>query len=120
VPGDNFSAVMGLIPEVAKSLEAMRGKGEIGSSFDAKIILLTNSQDRYTFLTSLESELCEIFKVSQVEIEKHVDLDSDKIRVLKADGAKCVRCWNYSAGVGKSKTHPLLCENCLKAIGEEK
>ncbi|MGD0336756.1 MAG: isoleucine--tRNA ligase [Candidatus Omnitrophota bacterium] len=127
---EGLSEIISLIPDVAKALEEKRGKGEIGSSFDAKIILLTNNQDRYTFLTSLKSELCEIFKVSQVEISKVNILGKDLfissvypdvgIEVLKAEGNKCVRCWNYSTEVGKSKTHPSLCENCLKAIGEEK
>jgi isoleucyl-tRNA synthetase len=118
--------VIKLIPEVAKELEGKRSQGEIGSSFDAKINLLTNSQERYKFLTSLKAQLCEIFKVSQVEIKKVDNLDPNlsksvtandiAIEVLKADGTKCVRCWNYSKEVGSDKGHPLICENCLKAI----
>ncbi|MDD5166284.1 MAG: isoleucine--tRNA ligase [Candidatus Omnitrophica bacterium] len=109
------SSIIALIPDVAKELEDKRSKGEIGSSFDAKINMLTNSEERYKFLTSLKSELCEIFKVSQVEIS--LNKDSAKIEVNKADGTKCVRCWNYSQSVGQNKEHPLICGSCLKAIG---
>lgn len=118
--------VIKLIPDVAKKLEEKRAQGLIGSSFDAKINLLTNSEERYKFLTSLKSGLCEIFKVSQAEIENTDNL-STAIRadslpdigiiVSKADGIKCVRCWNYSGSVGSDKEHPLICDNCLKAIG---
>jgi isoleucyl-tRNA synthetase len=110
--------VIGLIPEAAKMLEELRGKGQIGSSFDAKIKLLTKSQDRFIVLTSLKDDLCEIFKVSQVMLEKKDDLNSEiAIEVSKADGYKCVRCWNYAFSVGKDSSHPELCVNCLKAIG---
>ena len=118
-----------LIPEITEKLEGIRSEGIIGSSFDAKIKLLTNNEGRYTFLTSLKSDLCEIFKVSQVEInldknlpnlDKHIrakTLPDITIEVEKAEGAKCVRCWNYSVSVGGNKNHPLICDKCLKAMG---
>jgi isoleucyl-tRNA synthetase len=112
---EGFRDVMGLIPAVAKALEEKRGQGAIGSSFDAKIKLLTKNAVRYKVLESLRPELCEIFKVSQVELGKS---ESDfSVEAGKADGAKCARCWNYSAQTGMVAEHPLLCPNCLKAIG---
>lgn len=107
-----------LRPEVTGKLEDLRGKGEIGSSFDAKIKVLTNNQDRYTFLSDFKSDLCEIFKVSQVEIERVADSGSEiSIVALKAEGVKCARCWNYFQTIGSDKNHPLICDNCSKAIG---
>ncbi|MDD2679552.1 MAG: isoleucine--tRNA ligase [Candidatus Omnitrophica bacterium] len=117
---DFDACVIRLIPGIAKLLEEKRGKGEIGSSFDAQIKLLTNSQERYTFLESLKGDLTEIFKVSQVEIELKSGISDIAIEVSKAAGKKCPRCWNYSLFVGKSEKHPLLCDKCEKAIGEEK
>ncbi|MGA2774628.1 MAG: isoleucine--tRNA ligase [Candidatus Omnitrophota bacterium] len=106
--------------EVAKKIEELRGKGAIGSSFDAKINLLTNDPARYTFLESLKSDLCEIFKVSQVEVRNAANVTEFTVEAVNAQGKKCVRCWNYSSAVGSDKTHSGLCDNCLKAIGEEK
>ncbi|MDD5237233.1 MAG: isoleucine--tRNA ligase, partial [Candidatus Omnitrophica bacterium] len=71
-----IDSVMGIIPELTKLLEEKRATGAIGSSFDAKIKLLTNSQERYKFLESLKPELLEIFKVSQVEVEKRESLEA--------------------------------------------
>jgi isoleucyl-tRNA synthetase len=107
-----------LVPVVAKNLEELRTKGQIGSSFDAQINILTKVQDRYTFLQSFKVELCEIFKVSQVKVtlDKNNSLDL-AVQVEKAEGAKCLRCWNYSVEVGKNQEHPLICGNCIKAIG---
>ncbi|MCX5700925.1 MAG: isoleucine--tRNA ligase [Candidatus Omnitrophica bacterium] len=125
---DKLDAIIELIPEVAKILEEKRAKGEIGSSFDARIKLLTNDQNRYNFLTSLKDELTEIFKVSEVLVEKddlnsitglsvkaHTDL---AIQVDRAEGEKCARCWNYSLSTGKSKEHPLICSKCEAVINE--
>ncbi len=107
-----------LVLQAAKPLEELRAKGVIGSSFDAQINILTNTQDRYTFLQSCVSQLPEIFKVSLVNIV--LDQKSKlnlAVQVEKAAGVKCLRCWNYSLQVGKHQDHPLICDNCLRAIG---
>jgi len=111
--------IWNLVPDAAKALEELRSRGEIGSSFDAKINLLTNNPKRYKFLQSLKADLAEIFKVSQVEIEldRNAPADIPVITVSKAEGIKCVRCWNYSVSVGNNKDHPLICDRCLSAIG---
>jgi isoleucyl-tRNA synthetase len=114
--GEDLQAAIDLIPQAAKVLEELRAQGSIGSSFDAKIKLLTNDHGRYTVLESLERELCEIFKVSQVEIEKDGTAEVT-VSAFKAEGSKCVRCWNYFVGLGSDAMHPELCDNCLKAIG---
>ncbi|MDD2751683.1 MAG: isoleucine--tRNA ligase [Candidatus Omnitrophica bacterium] len=112
----NIEEALALAPVIAKALEEKRTAGQIGSSFDAKIKLLTNNSDRYKVLTSLKADLCEIFKVSQVEILKEGN-NEFFAEVLKADGEKCARCWNYSAAVGQDKEHPSICDNCIEAIG---
>jgi len=109
--------VLDLIPEAAKALEEMRCQGKIGSSFDAQINILTKTQDRYTFLQSFKDELIEIFKVSQVGLVFKADNQVElSIKVLKAEGKKCLRCWNYSLEIGSNIKHPLICDNCLRAI----
>jgi isoleucyl-tRNA synthetase len=113
-----FSQVIAMLPQAAAVLEELRNKGEIGSSFDAGIKLLTKSQERYTFLKSFDTQLPEIFKVSQVEVVNQAGLSEEiKIEAAKAQGTKCPRCWNYSSEIGKNKEHPLICNNCFKAIG---
>jgi isoleucyl-tRNA synthetase len=123
--GCELNEAIGLISSVTMALEEKRSAGVIGSSFDAKIKLLTNNEKRYKYLDSLRSDLCEIFKVSSVEIvnssgqggfegpvEKEVTIE-----VGKAEGVKCARCWNFSMGVGNDRDHPLICDKCASAIG---
>jgi isoleucyl-tRNA synthetase len=124
---EELKIIIELIPEITEKLEEERAQGLIGSSFDAQIKLLTKDKNRYTYLESLKDDLLEILKVSQVSIEKRDNLDLGAVSkrypdmavvVEKAQGEKCPRCWNYSTSIGESTRHPLLCENCLKAIGE--
>jgi isoleucyl-tRNA synthetase len=115
--GQELGEVIELVPCAAKSLEELRTAGQIGSSFDAQINILTKTRDRYTFLQSFDKELSEIFKVSKVT----VTLKEDNAVVLsaevkKAEGVKCARCWNYSSEIGKNQAHPLICDNCIKAL----
>ncbi|MBU2258478.1 MAG: class I tRNA ligase family protein, partial [Candidatus Omnitrophica bacterium] len=114
-PEDFSKYVLGMIPDITTALEEKRSSGEIGSSFDAKINILTKDQLRYTYLRSLKDELCEVFKVSQVDI--NLSSVKETIKVAKAQGGKCSRCWNYSHSVGKDKENSLICGRCLEAIG---
>lgn len=41
------------------------------------------------------------------------------ISVVKVDGKKCDRCWNYLTQVGTIKEHPTICERCDSALKEE-
>jgi isoleucyl-tRNA synthetase len=127
VVNPDLDTAMQIIPDIAKVLEEKRSAGEIGSSFDAQIILLTNNQIRYNYLETLKLDLLEIFKVSQVTVEKSDSLSHGSvsralpevaIEVKKAEGAKCVRCWNYSVHIGESAKHPEICDKCLVALGE--
>ncbi len=127
--GTELKAVIELIPDIAKALEEKRSTGLIGSSFDARIILLTKDQNRYKYLESLQDELQEIFKVSGIEVRFDPGAQAPGacagypdiwITVEKAPGEKCPRCWNYSFSVGKSGEHPAICAKCLRAIGGSK
>ncbi len=109
--------VIALVPQAAKVLEGLRASGAIGSSFDAQINILTKTQDRYTFLQSFLTGLCEIFKVSRVEVTLDKDNPSElSVKAEKAPGEKCLRCWNYSLEVGKNQEHPALCDNCVRVV----
>jgi isoleucyl-tRNA synthetase len=118
--------VFGLLPEIAKLLEDKRSAGGIGSSFDAKINILTKDELRYKNLDGLKGQLPEIFKVSQVVVEKigsfgdgfsaSVQFPDTALQAANADGTKCQRCWNYSMTVGGNKAHGTLCERCGQVL----
>ncbi|TAL11871.1 MAG: hypothetical protein EPO02_03145, partial [Nitrospirae bacterium] len=66
-----------------------------------------------------EQDLPGLFIVSQVELKKATHLPHDPdfaVEVVKADGKKCVRCWNYRPAVGADAVHPDLCDRCVEAV----
>ncbi|MEM1170638.1 MAG: isoleucine--tRNA ligase [Cyanobacteria bacterium P01_H01_bin.35] len=72
---------------------------------------------RYLFITS-QVELLE-FPEALSSLEYKSISNSLEIGVVKADGKKCDRCWNYSTDVGFSSEHPTLCKRCVAALAGE-
>jgi len=115
-------------------LEKARAAKLIGSSLEAKLLLHVEGDDDVKALlrsfissTNVVDELRYVFLTSEVELVDSLSaLEGIEFKatdagvtaaVLRADGSKCDRCWNYSLKVGSSPHHPLLCERCLTAIG---
>ncbi len=101
--------------KVAKQLELARENKDIGLSLEAKVSLFAEGEE-YEFIKGKEDLLKEIFIVSDVNIyENRRNEDAEVkigIKVEKAKGQKCERCWKYSETVGESSDYPTLCESC--------
>jgi isoleucyl-tRNA synthetase len=103
---------------VLKSLEEVRQSGLIGNSLEAKVIIRASGETAGG-LRRHESDLRYILIVSQVEIAEATDnREAFQVQVVKADGEKCERCWNYSTEVGKDASYPTICERCIPAVTE--
>ena len=100
--------------EVLKALENARNDKHIGSSLEAKVIL-TADKGTTMFLLNYYEDLRYIFIVSQVEVHEG---DAMNVRIEKADGTKCERCWNYSTHVGEFAQYPTVCERCNESLSE--
>ncbi len=101
--------------EVLKALEEARNAKQIGSSLEAKVVLTADAETT-RFLLDYFDQLRYIFIVSQVEV--HEGNADAPVQILKADGAKCERCWNYSTRVGEFEKFPTVCERCNEALEE--
>jgi isoleucyl-tRNA synthetase len=103
---------------VQKSLEEDRQSGTIGNPLDAKAVIRAAGQT-YELLRRHEEDLRYIFIVSQVVLEEDPGTeDGLQIEIVRADGQKCERCWNYSVQVGVDEGFPTLCERCIPAVNE--
>ena len=109
--------------EVNKALEIKRAEKFIGNSLEAKIILYF--PEKYNALASAYRDfLPTFFIVSAVEITnkgiedsyKSLEVQGLEIKVERATGEKCQRCWNWSELVGTFKEAPEICERCYKII----
>jgi isoleucyl-tRNA synthetase len=98
---------------VMKALEDARKEKKVGLSLDAQVRLHL-PQKEYQFLQPYERDLKSIFIVSSVTL--HQDEKGMYVEVLRADGEKCERCWNYDVSVGKNPQHPTACGRCVEAL----
>jgi isoleucyl-tRNA synthetase len=38
------------------------------------------------------------------------------VRIAKAAGEKCERCWHYETDIGQHSAHPSLCGRCVAVL----
>ncbi len=124
--------------EVNKVMEQARVEKAIGSSLDAKVLLYVPEPELRQQLESFNradssgngvDQLRYLFLASQVELldaaeaidkaEYSTQSENVSIGVVKADGQKCDRCWNYSTHVGEFPEDPTICERCNAALAGE-
>ncbi|MBV6496051.1 MAG: isoleucine--tRNA ligase [Acidobacteria bacterium ACB1] len=111
---ETWERIFTIRDEVLKALETARTEKQIGSSLEAKVILSAD-KDTTRFLLDHYTELRYIFIVSQVEVH---EAESLSVKIERADGEKCERCWNYSTRVGEFSKYPTVCERCAGALDE--
>ncbi len=110
---DYWDKIHELRDEVKKSLETYIKDKTIKSSLEAKVVILAGG-DTLSFLKKAEKELAASFIVSDVEI---VESDCElEIKIEKAEGEKCERCWSISKTVGSNSEHPTLCARCCENL----
>jgi isoleucyl-tRNA synthetase len=102
---------------VTKVLEEARKEKKIGLSLDAQV-LLHLPEKVFSFLQSYEKDLKSIFIVSSVTLHQERDAKEVRAEVLRAEGRKCERCWNYDVQVGQHPEHETICPRCVEAIQE--
>jgi len=109
---------------VLKALEVARQEKFIGGSLEARICLEAEG-DLRSLLEEYQKALPSIFIVSQVELcaspmagAVETDIPGLRVKIERALGRKCERCWNYSMQVGKDSRYPTVCERCSEALRE--
>ena len=110
-----YEKLIALRAGTLKLIENLRNTKAIGHPYETKVIVSIASEEDFKLFKAYEKELPGIFIVSQVEVVK---AGKDLIEVKKADGAKCERCWNYSATVGADSSHATLCARCVVVLKE--
>ncbi|MGB9485125.1 MAG: isoleucine--tRNA ligase [Terriglobia bacterium] len=121
---ENWPRLIAVRNTVLKALEVVRQEKFIGGSLEARICLEVEG-DLRSLLEEYRPALPSIFIVSQVEVSAsplagtpETDIPGLRIRIERALGRKCERCWNYSEQVGKDSRYPTVCERCSEALRE--
>ncbi len=136
---EKWSQLRYLRTEVNKVMEQARNAKMIGSSLEAKVLVFVKDPAWKAQLDSLNlveslagnrvDELRYLFLSSQVslldspETIQFVEFKSESetltVGIIKADGHKCDRCWNYSLSVGTFPEDPTICDRCEAALKGE-
>ena len=121
----DWDLLLGVREEVLKALEPARAAKLISAALEARVTLSAKGE-LGGLLQKQAAYLPGLFIVSQVELASDkleggiasVAIEGLQVRVERAKGAKCERCWNYSIHVGENAEHPTLCERCVAALRE--
>ncbi len=112
--------------EVAKALELQREKKVIGHPLDAVVVLSADDEDMGALLQDYLNrqrgdDLARLFVVSGVRISPEPvegwqgeELPSLHVKVEKAPGNKCPRCWHYDVEVPEDGSG--VCPHCRDAM----
>ena len=85
-----------LAESLNEPLESLRQQKAIGQSLDAKAVI-TGSMSNHEFarLKKYESDLPELFILSQVILNEDAGTEAIKVEVTHADGVRCPRSWRW-------------------------
>ena len=101
---ESFDKFMKYRDEILKALEIARSEKVIGKSFNAKLTITLDAEAKSVF-ESLNSNIAQILIVSQLEL---VEGSEFAVKVEKAEGATCERCWIIAKSVNENG----LCDKC--------
>ncbi len=109
-----------------KALEPARAAKTISAGLEARVTLSAGGDLADIPARKMQRSFRRFFIVSQVELvtdplegaTTSAAIEGLQIRVERAQGAKCDRCWNYSTHVGENSNYPTLCERCIAALAE--
>jgi isoleucyl-tRNA synthetase len=113
---ENWEKLLSVREEVLKALEQARAAKLISAALEAKVTI-SASGDLAALLANYLKSLPALFIVSQVRLELST-AEGVTVKVDRADGQKCERCWNYSTHVGENTEYPTICERCTAALDE--
>ena len=89
-----------------------RAEKVIGNSLDARVTIYAENEE-YKFLKENEKLIKDVLIVSVIKIEENSRKQEAKlgVKVEKADGEKCERCWMYD-----EHTEDGLCPRCRNVL----
>ncbi|MBQ8476347.1 class I tRNA ligase family protein, partial [bacterium] len=117
---EEFSSLLKTREIVSKAIEPLRSSDPkiIGSSLEADIIIKTDNPQKRALLEKYKDILGDLYIVSHVylddtndEVLNEFSQDEFSVKVLKAHGEKCARCWKY-----RELDENGICKDCKAAI----
>ena len=118
---------------VNRQLESCRSGGQLGASLEAQVQLELGdgAESTRAALSWLEAtahpsvdnladwllvSALEQGSSSQAEVLAEASEAGITVRIAKAAGDKCERCWHYETDIGHHSAHPTLCGRCVAVL----
>ncbi len=108
--------------EVNRVLEQARNDKLIGAGLEAKVTVYASEEIR-PLLEQLGNELRFVLITSQVVVKPlskadvaESELTGLAIKVERADGEKCPRCWHFATDIRSNKEHSHICGRCIENV----
>ena len=95
---------------IGQAVERARQEKLIGNALEAAVVLRCEQE---TISSIPNEQLEEFFILSDLKIESGKE---PAALISKTTYAKCARCWRHRPTVGKSATHPDLCDRCEAVV----
>ncbi len=111
-----WSEILAMRDRVATELEQARRQKLIGKTLEARVDIVPETEAMRNQLIELGPLLETILIVSQVQIGMASN-EELVVRVSRASGEKCTRCWRWTEDVGIESSHPQLCGRCASVVG---
>ncbi|HJA90956.1 MAG TPA: isoleucine--tRNA ligase [Candidatus Jeotgalibaca merdavium] len=113
---EQWNSFMSLRQIILKSLEEARSEKVIGKSFEAHLNLFV-SQEVKDLFASIDTDLAQLFIVSQVTLHDEADAENGmRVVVEHAHGETCDRCRIIKEEVGTIEAAPTLCSRCADIV----
>ena len=112
---DKWDKLLEVRDDVNKALEESRNEKVIGKSLEAAVEIYSNDSEVVELLNSVDN-LHQLFIVSSVEVKENdgVAYDLATVKVTKAEGHRCERCWNIVEEVNEEG----LCPRCASILNK--
>lgn len=119
---ERINKLVNVKKDLMKALEDQRKKNLIGKSIEAKVEIFVEDAALSAMMKEKIEDVTRFFQVCRVDVADKTEglekYDFCFIKAGKADGKKCVRCWNYFEKLGDDPEHPELCKRCASAVKE--
>ncbi|MCP9931230.1 isoleucine--tRNA ligase [Cyanobium sp. AMD-g] len=124
--------ILELRAQVNRTLEGCRGRGELGASLEAQVQLeLVEASPLREALDLLDASphpevdnladwlLVSALRLGGAPLEAplaEIGEEGVTVRIARATGSKCERCWHHEDDIGAHPSHPSLCGRCVEVL----
>jgi len=114
---DQMSELLQIRGVVYREIEKARHEKILGNSLEAAVVYYAPVGHLFNSWRGQEAIVEEVLMISSFRLDSG-DEAAVRADVTRTKFQKCARCWRHREYVGKSKTHPDLCDRCEKVIAE--